>query len=309
MYPAILVDGHDFPMKDPMPKSMPWSWGGLMGLMVTLSACGGGGGGGGNAIAAGGDQLLIQPIRVCDDTGIVCAQMNFFEAITDKLWAQAGIGVTFLPPNQLNNSTFLSIAPGSGSNSEFSQLAFSGGAGAFGRHPSSSRTTGPINMWFVDVIEAGSGLVQYGSAWIGLNGVLISDDIYIFNGGVGRLDVIAHELGHNLGLEHDTLGAGGANNLMSDGSRRAIPNSIDDIFPDGARLGQLTGDQIQRVRSSGFLMSQATVVGLTAPGPDEVPVAAADATGEGGGRWGRRGSQESQDGSAFIRVLVDGGRG
>ncbi|MEO0458275.1 MAG: zinc-dependent metalloprotease family protein [Cyanobacteria bacterium P01_A01_bin.114] len=240
---------------------------------LVLSACTGGTGGGGITIGtdpppAQGDQLVIQPIQVCNDSGGQCAQTGFFEAVTQKIWDQAGLQVTFLPTNQLNDSTYLSVAPGAGSNSEFSQLSFSGGAGAFGRHPSSTRDSGPINLWFVDTIEVGSGLVQFGNAWVGSNGVLISDDIFDFNNGVGRIDVIAHEVGHNLGLRHSTLGAGPANNLMSDGRSRAIPSSIDDIYPDGARLSRLNDDQIREARSSGFLLSAAGLASLTGSMPD-----------------------------------------
>jgi Metallo-peptidase family M12B Reprolysin-like len=276
--------------------SSPWL---LTGLALTLSACSGGGGtniggGGGTPPVTGADQVVIQPIQVCDDSGFICAQMDFLETIVDKIWAQAGIGVSFLAPNRLNSTAFLSVAPGSSSRSEFYQLSFGGGAGAFGRHPSSTSDSGPINMWFVDVIEAGSGLVQYGNAWINSNGVLISDDIFSFNNGQGRIDVIAHEIGHNLGLRHETLGAGVPNNLMSDGGVRDIPNSIADIAPDGFRLAQLTSAQISTARSSGFLTNAAGVAALTgspsadqavasAPIPVNLPEAAADQQAAGQG--------------------------
>ncbi|NEP19419.1 MAG: hypothetical protein F6J97_21430 [Leptolyngbya sp. SIO4C1] len=240
------------------------------GAALALSACTGGTGGGSSAASPQADQLVIQPIQVCDDLGSRCAQINFFEAVADKLWAQAGLEVTFLSPNRLNDSTYLSIAPGSSSSSEFYQLSFSGGRGAFGRHPNSTRDRGPINLWFVDEIEVGAGLVQYGNAWIDANGVLISDDIFEFNNGTGRIDVIAHEVGHNLGLSHSTLGAGPANNLMSGGGRRAIPNSIDDIFPDGAELGQLTEAQIREARRSSFLLTAAELASINTQLPDQV---------------------------------------
>jgi len=228
--------------------------------------------GSGNSLPAGGDQLVIQPIQVCDNAGGNCAQVEFFQAVVDKVWAQAGIQVTFLPVNQLNNSAYLDV-----SDSEFRDLAFSGSAGAFGRHPLSTRDTGPINLWFVDDINStsGTGRIQYGSAWIDANGILVSDDILTF-GVNGRIDVIAHEIGHNLGLRHTTLGAGGANNILTDGNNRAIPNSVNDIVPDGAMLSQLTSAQINRARSSSLLTTAAGVARVSPDIVSGLPELAAD---------------------------------
>ncbi|WP_163660261.1 zinc-dependent metalloprotease family protein [Adonisia turfae] len=239
-------------------------------VAFVISSCTGGSGGGSSATPVSisePDQLVleVQPIQVCDDDGIVCAQVELFEAIADKIWGQAGIDIAFLPLNQLNDSTYLTT-----DEDEFIDLSFSGDAGDFGRHPDSTRTDGPINLWFVDVIETTTGLVQFGNAWIGLNGVLVSDDILDFNNGAGRIDVIAHELGHNLGLRHSTFGAGEADNVMSSGAVRTVPESIDDIFPDGDRLSRLTPEQIERARESDFLTE-------AEPDDNSLPITEADA--------------------------------
>ena len=233
----------------------------LVGVALMASACGGGTSDGSSDPPTAtpisdreSDQLVlqVQPIQVCDDDGFVCAQVELFEAIADKIWGQANIDIAFLPLNQLNDSTYLTADA-----DEFADLSFSGRAGDFGRHPDSTRNSGPINLWFVDVIETSVGLIQFGNAWIGLNGVLVSDDILDFNNGAGRIDVIAHELGHNLGLRHSTFGAGPDDNLMSSGGVRTIPGSIDDIFPDGDGLSRLTPEQIARARESDLLSDAA----------------------------------------------------
>lgn len=248
----------------------------LVSVTLAASACGSGGGSDRPTPSvpvsvSESDRLVleVQPIQVCDDGGIVCAQVEFFETIADKIWDQADIEITFLPLNQLNESDYLTT-----DDDEFADLSFSGDPGSFGRHPDSTRTTGPINLWFVDEIEADNGLRQYGNAWIGFNGVLISDDILDFNNGVGRLDVISHELGHNLGLRHSTFGAGPADNLMSSGRVRTVPESIDDIFPDGDGVSQLTPEQIAQARTSGFLTE---VAPDSLPVDDSLPVIEADA--------------------------------
>ena len=122
----------------------------VVGVALVVSACRGGGdtiGGstsGGDSTGDGvvstpvsaSDRLVleVQPIQVCNDAGIVCAQVELFETIADKIWDQADIDITFLPLNQLNDSTYLTT-----DDREFSDLSFSGDAGDFGRHPDSDR--------------------------------------------------------------------------------------------------------------------------------------------------------------------------
>ncbi len=245
-----------------------WTQWVLAGSTVALTACGGSSSSSvSNPLPSGGDQLVIQPIQVCDNNGDNCAQVEFFQALVEKVWAQAGLAVTFLPLNQLNATRYLDV-----NNDEFSELSFSGSAGSFGRHPRSTRNSGPINLWFVDDINSTSGgsVIQYGNAWVGANGTLVSDDILTF-GTSGRIDVVAHEIGHNLGLRHNTLGAGGANNIMSSGSDRAIPSSVDDIVPDGAQLGQLTSAQISRATSSSLLTTSAGLASVLETSADSAP--------------------------------------
>ena len=47
----------------------------------------------------------------------------------------------------------------------------------------------------------------YGEGWLGFGGLVMNMDLVMaFNGGAGRIDTIAHELGHNLGLVQPDAG-------------------------------------------------------------------------------------------------------
>ncbi|NJL47770.1 MAG: hypothetical protein HC929_10175, partial [Leptolyngbyaceae cyanobacterium SM2_5_2] len=236
----------------------------LCGLSATLVACTG--------EASTGNRrptrfLSIQPIQVCDDFGGLCADLALFEEATRKIWQQADVAINFLNPNRLNSNRFLAID----TQDEFAELSFAGGAGAFGRHPLSTRTTGPLNLWFVEEIFDLAPLAEtLGLAWIDQNGMVVSDNILDFNNGQGRLDTVAHEIGHNLGLTHTSFGAGGSNNLMTEGGFRTSPTSLSDITPDGVRLDQLTPSQIDFARDSPLTSENSN--GLSTGGATELPL-------------------------------------
>lgn len=196
--------------------------------------------------------LTIQVYQVCDNSGLNCASTGpvldpYFTAETDKIWAQAGIGVGFNFAGTLNSTLFSTIDDTTGSGHTFGDL----------QNLYGGPSTITVDMFLVRNIDSNT---VYGEGWMGLGGLVMNMDLVMaYNGGLGRIDTIAHELGHNLGLVPTSLGgdAGGhsasPNYLMASGSWRNVPTTSTDICPSGACLDLLPTDQIAYARQSSLL--------------------------------------------------------
>lgn len=206
------------------------------------------------------DYVEIKPIQICNDAGLNCATTGFFEAETDKIWAQAGIDMSFLAVSQINNSAWLDVDIDSNPGNNILDTEAIDIIQFADANINDSDVTLAINMFFVDTLDASAGFYGLGCgaplfAGFCVNeiGIFIAGGVFTFNGGVGRLDTIAHEIGHVLGLTHGGFGAGGGENFMTSGSGRTVPGSINDIAPDGANLSQLTAAQNTEANSSRFV--------------------------------------------------------
>jgi len=200
--------------------------------------------------------LTVQVYQLCDDAGQNCSSTgpagnSYFAAETNKIWAQAGISVLFNFVQQIN-STFFSTINDLAGNSLFN----------LGQTytPGSNLSSTVVNMFLVHSINGGTA---YGEGWIGVGGLAIDMDLVsAFNGGIGRIDTIAHELGHNLGLVPNSLGGSNAhssvpNYLMAGGNIRLVPGSLNDIAPDGLGYDFLPADQIALAQRSSLLQDVA----------------------------------------------------
>jgi hypothetical protein len=196
------------------------------------------------------DYIVVQPIDVCSTSGSVCPVVNNFNQsangnlgttqigfidpatgvnITDAIWSQNGIRVTFLPLVRFNtptgtnfqtlhvcncgsgtgacNPAIPSCSTGSSSN-DFMTLSQQPGIsqGVVPTAPLSPNLT-TIDMFFINSIApATPGLIIKGFSWDNGNGSAIASS-QVFQP-PGSPDTIAHELGHVLGLEHTVFGAG-----------------------------------------------------------------------------------------------------
>ncbi len=190
--------------------------------------------------------------------------------ISRAIWLQSGIDVTFLPfvtstglVAEYNNSNYQSITLTCSTANQIPCTSSITSTGTFGfKNLSSGTATGAsgctshcnvplastlyaspntpnaINMFFVNSLIPGAGVASpiYGFAWLNGNGIAVAANTFFPTtlGATPRFDTLAHEIGHNLGLDHSTFGGGTlctgvpspqGCNAMDGGSMRIVPAS------------------------------------------------------------------------------------
>lgn len=167
-------------------------------------------------------QITIRPVILSNSNGSNSAE--FFgndsqeaevKMLIDEIFAQADIDVVFEQERRWNNS-FANVGNSGGGvrpTSDLQTIVQNGDAGGFGS--SDSRV---IDVYFVEVApgfdDLGENFVN-GLAFISASGVGLHVGDNLAGSQAGReiiARVFAHEVGHNLGLEH----VDGPNNLMSE---------------------------------------------------------------------------------------------
>jgi hypothetical protein len=215
--------------------------------------------------------------------------------ITRAVWNQLGVDIAWSPMRQYNNTTYQTLhivqcnttnlpcattTPTGLTSTDFLALSQQNGisqgtAGYPNPNPpnapvSSQRTV--VNMFFVNTLvpPPGTSGALYGFSWINNNGIAIGSSAFFPPFPLTpRFDTLAHELGHNLGLDHgDSFNVNTPNtasiNVMTAGASRTEPGStsaaIIDVTPGAPGYGAAdqfnvsnTPNQRARVALSGLL--------------------------------------------------------
>lgn len=202
-------------------------------------------------------RVEVQIIQTSLDGGLLPAtvmgnatQQAAIEAGIDKIWAQAGIDIDFLPTVTPYANTFAyqgAIVPRPTSD-----------LGAILNNATSAGTINSdpnvLNMFFVE-IAPGYGVLNQntsaGIAMIGNSGMAVynGESLLTFTNGRDVIaGVMAHEIGHNLGLTHT---ASGSANLMAPSgtteqmTSQQITTALNSRFvQDLGLVGDLNGDGV-----------------------------------------------------------------
>ncbi|NOZ38622.1 MAG: hypothetical protein GXP24_00165 [Planctomycetes bacterium] len=192
-------------------------------------------------------QITVQPIILANDDGSNQAlflgtdsQQAEIEVFVDQVWAQAGVDVLWLEPNVWKSSTYnnggvadpnaaISAANSAGVTSTNSQVINAYFVSQIGN------SVPPSNFAYGLAFDNFNGSTQFNGTFQALGSQTVS------NASLRQVSsrILAHEIGHNAGLQHISQSS---NLMLSDD-------------PNGTAEERLTSSQINTALQSGFVAS------------------------------------------------------
>lgn len=190
-------------------------------------------------------RVQVQPIRVKKTTGETAATFGDAAAETyikqqiNRIYAQIGVRIDWLPVNEYTNDFAYDGSPGNYNSASRPSSHLDTIINSAGIPPKSSNAI-VLNMFFIEIVPFFSKTaenVANGYAYLDANGstMQVGTDLLAWGGSAHDViaRVIAHELGHNLGLDHYTLDS--ANLMASGGSTgRLVASQKTTVFTNNA---------------------------------------------------------------------------